>query len=131
MGWHQARLGDYVEARASCEQALELFRQRSNRQGQAVTLDTLGYIAHHREEYDEALKYFHESLELCRDLGATYYEADTLEHLGQSLAALRRRAEARLVWQQALHLNRTQERTADADRIEQQLAELDHDEVVG
>jgi tetratricopeptide (TPR) repeat protein len=131
MGWHQAQLGHYGEAHASCEQALELFRQRSNRQGQAVTLDTLGYIAHHRGEYDKALEFFHESLELCRDLGATYYEADTLEHLGQSLAALKRRAEARLVWQQALRLNRTQERIADADRIEQQLAALDREEALG
>jgi tetratricopeptide (TPR) repeat protein len=128
MGWHQARLGDYVGAHASCEQALELFRGRSNRQGQAVTLDTLGYIAHYRGEYEQALEYFEESLELCRDLGATYYEADTLEHLGQSLAALKRRTEARLVWQQAVRLNRTQERIADADRIEEQLAALDREE---
>ncbi|RSN61373.1 SARP family transcriptional regulator [Amycolatopsis sp. WAC 04182] len=129
MGWHQARLGLYDEARSSCEQALALFRDARNRQGQAVTLDTLGYIAHHCGEYDLALDHFHESLELCRDLGATYYEADTLEHLGQSLAALRRRAEARLVWQQALRLNRTQERTADADRVAQQLAALDDESV--
>ncbi|MFG1997530.1 hypothetical protein ACGFNU_00090 [Spirillospora sp. NPDC048911] len=64
-------------------------------------------------------------------LGATYYEADPLEHLGQSLAALQRRTEARLVWQQALRLNRVQERTTDADRIEQQLAVLDREEAVG
>lgn len=131
MGWHQARLGDYAEAKASCEQALKLFRMRSNRQGQAVTLDTLGYIAHHQGEYDQALGHFQESLELCRDLGATYYEVDTLEHLGQSLAALQRLAEARLVWQQALHLNRVQERITDADRIERQLAALDREEAVG
>jgi tetratricopeptide (TPR) repeat protein len=131
MGWHQARLGHYVEARASCQEALELFGQKYNRQGQAITLDTLGYIAHHRGEYDEALTYYQKSLELCRDLGATYDEADILEHLGLSLAALERRAEARLVWQQALHLNRTQERIADANRVEQQLAALDLEEAVG
>ena len=129
MGWHQARLGNFVEAHASCEQALELFRGKSNRQGQAVTLDTLGYIAHYRGEYEEALEYFRESLELCRNLGATYYEADTLEHLGQSMAALNRRAEARLIWQQALRLNRVQERITDANRIEQHLAALDRDEI--
>jgi tetratricopeptide (TPR) repeat protein len=120
-----------VEARASCQEALELFGQKYNRQGQAITLDTLGYIAHHRGEYDEALTYYQKSLELCRDLGATYDEADILEHLGLSLAALERRAEARLVWQQALHLNRTQERIADANRVEQQLAALDLEEAVG
>jgi tetratricopeptide (TPR) repeat protein len=131
MGWHQAQLGHYEDAEKSCQDALELFREKQNRQGQAVTLDTLGYIAHHCGEYDQALDYFNESIKLCRDLGATYYEADTREHLGQSLAALGQRAEAREAWQEALRLNRTQGRTADADRVEQQLRALDEDEAAG
>lgn len=124
MGWHQARLGEYGAARASCRHALRLFRQENNRQGQAVTLDHLGYIALYRREYDDALSCFNDSLALCRDLGATYYEADTLDHLGQAHAALGRRPEARRAWQQALQLNRAQHRTGDVHRIEQQLAEL-------
>jgi len=81
MGWHQAQLGRYDDARASCERALELFRANENRQGQAVTLDSLGYIAYHRGQYRQALARLRESLSLCRDLGATYYAAATLDHL--------------------------------------------------
>jgi tetratricopeptide (TPR) repeat protein len=124
MGWHQARLGRYTEARTSCQLALTLFRENDNRQGQAVTLDSLGYIAYHCGQYNRALRCFRESLDLCRDLGATYYEADTLEHLGQAHAALRQYAEARLVWRQALSLNRAQHRADDASRVQQQLTEL-------
>lgn len=124
MGWHQAKLGEYSAARASCERALRLFRQENNRQGQAVTLDHLGYIALHRDEYDEALRCLNDSLALCRDLGATYYEADTLDHLGHAHAALGQHAAARRAWEQALLLNRAQHRTGDVRRIEQQLDEL-------
>lgn len=121
MGWHQAQLGRYDEARISCERAFGLFQKELNRQGQAVTLDYLGYIAHHCGEHDRALECLRQSLDLCRDLGATYYEADTLDHLGQAFAALGQSDEARSAWQRALSLNRAQDRKADARRIEQQL----------
>ncbi|HWC78644.1 MAG TPA: tetratricopeptide repeat protein [Pseudonocardiaceae bacterium] len=125
MGWHQAQLGRYDVARESCEQAFSLFHQEGNRQGQAVTLDYLGYIAYYCGEYGQALNYLRESLDVCRDLGATYYQADTLDHLGLTLAASGHADEARLVWRQALSLNRVQDRTADVQRIEQQLAVLE------
>jgi tetratricopeptide (TPR) repeat protein len=125
MGKHQAKLGLYKEAEASCSQAFDLFRRSGNRQGEAVTLDSLGYIAHHSGRYDEALSYFHRSLALCRDLGATYYEADTQDHLGHAYSALGRLSEARRAWRRALTLNRAQHRAADADRIQQQLELLD------
>lgn len=127
MGKHQAKLGFFAEAEQSCLQAFELFRQNGNRQGEAVTLDSLGYIAHHSGRYEEALSYFHRSLALCRDLGATYYEADTQDHLGHAYAALGRVADARRAWRRALTLNRTQHRTRDADRIQQQLELLDYE----
>ena len=119
-----AQLGQHDDARRSCERAFGLFSQENNRQGQAVTLDHLGYIALHSLDYDEALRCLNASLALCRDLGATYYEADTLEHLGRAHAALRQLSEARHAWQQALQLHRAQTRTVDTLRIEQLLAEL-------
>jgi len=125
MGWYQALLGDFRESTTSCEEALALFVRHGNRQGQAVTLDCLGYIEHHRGRHDRALACFRESLDLCRDLGATYYEADTLDHLARTHAALGQRAEARAAWRRALALNRAQHRVADVDRITRQLADLD------
>ena len=104
VGWHQARLGRYAEARDLCEQALELFREHANRQGVAGTLDVLGYVAHRSGQYHTALAHYRDALALCRDLGATYDEADTLDHLGHAYAALSQHAEARRVWQQAMKL---------------------------
>jgi hypothetical protein len=71
VGWHQARLGHYEPARASCEQALMLFGENSNRKGQAATLDALDYTAHHCEQYAEALVFYRDSLALYRVKGSS------------------------------------------------------------
>ncbi|MGW4527930.1 ATP-binding protein [Amycolatopsis sp. NPDC004378] len=125
VGWYQALLGDFRQARATCRQALALFVRHGNRQGEAVTLDCLGYIEHHCGRHDRALACFRESLELCRSLGATYYEADTLDHLARTHAALGQHAEAREAWVRALALSRAQHRIADVNRIARQLADID------
>ena len=124
VGWHQARLGRYAEARDLCEQALELFREHANRQGVAGTLDVLGYVAHRSGQYHTALAHYRDALALCRDLGATYDEADTLDHLGHAYAALSQHAEARRVWQQAMKLSYAQHRIADTERLQRQLTDL-------
>jgi tetratricopeptide (TPR) repeat protein len=124
MGWHQAQLGQYHQARSSCERALLLFRLHSNRQGQAFTLDCLGSIAYHCAERALALSCFRQSLELFCDLGAQYYEADVLDHLGLAHAALGDEAEARQAWQRALVLNHLQHRMIDAQRVQRHIADL-------
>lgn len=124
MGWHQAQLGQYHQARSSCERALLLFRLHANRQGQAFALDCLGSIAYRCAEHELALSCFRRSLELFCDLGARYYEADVLDHLGLAHAALGNEAEARLAWQRALALNHLQHRMVDAQRIQRHIADL-------
>jgi tetratricopeptide (TPR) repeat protein len=124
MGWRQAQLGQYHQARSCCERALLLFRLHSNRQGQAFTLDCLGSIAYHCAEHELALSCFRQALELFCDLGARYYEADVLDHLGLAHAALGDEAEARQAWQRALVLNHLQHRTIDAQRIQRHIADL-------
>ena len=59
VGWLQSRLGDYVQARASCQAALALFRHHrsdSGQLGESATLDSLGYIAYRSQEYDAAYR---------------------------------------------------------------------------
>ncbi len=123
VGWHNAQLGHYEQARPSCEQALALIRQvgHPDRDGEADTLDSLGYIAHHTAQYVQALDYYRQALALFHDMGNTYEEANTQVRLADTHHALGRHDEARHAWHQALHLYRAQRRTAEAQHIQDRL----------
>jgi transcriptional regulator with XRE-family HTH domain/Flp pilus assembly protein TadD len=123
-GWSSARLGDYNRARADCEAALELCRALGSRDDEATTLDSLGYIAYHTGQLDLAIARYREAVRLRSELGNTYSQANTLAGLGRAHLAAADRAQARAVWRQALALFRDQNRTAEAEQMDQQLAEL-------
>ena len=121
IGWHEAQLGDYEQARAHCELALALARDHHDREGEAVTLDSLGYISFQTGQYPEAVARYREALNLFRELADTYEEAITLDRLAEALHALGDVAQATAAWLQALDLCRSQHRTAEASRIQQRL----------
>ncbi|KAA2261960.1 tetratricopeptide repeat protein [Solihabitans fulvus] len=125
VGWYQARVGDYAEAAASCERALDLHRRHRHREGEAATLDSLGYIAHHTRRHTDAVDHYRHALALRRDLGYRYGEATTLDHLGAAHAALGEHTEAREAWRQALDLYLDQHRGAEADAVRRQLSTVD------
>lgn len=126
VGWCAALLGDYDTARAHCQAALTLARRHHHRDGEAATLDSLGYIAHHTGQHVHALDYYRQALTLRRERGDTYDEANTLDRLSQTYAALGDHEQAREAWRQALQLYQAQQRTADIERVQQQLDELDN-----
>jgi tetratricopeptide (TPR) repeat protein len=125
VGWHAARLGDYDTARAHCQAALALQRQHDD-SAEAATLHSLGYIAHHTGQHTHAVDYYRQALALNREHGDTYHQADILENLGQTYAALSDHEQARAGWRQALELYQAQQRTVDIARVQQQLDELDN-----
>ena len=125
VGWCHARLGQYAEARTACQSALEL--QRRHHRVRGSLLDSLGYIAHHTHEYHQALSYYRQALDMCRDTGDAYYEAEFLEHVAETYLALHQSDEARDAWNQALGLYVNQHRLAHAERIRQCLAALGSD----
>jgi len=125
VGWHSARLGEYDTARTHCQAALALHRQHHD-SGEAGTLDSLGYIAYHTGQNAQALDYYQQALALRREYGNSYLEADTLVSLGRTHAALGDHEQARAAWRQALQLYQTQQRTADMDRAQWHLDELDN-----
>jgi tetratricopeptide (TPR) repeat protein len=123
VGWYAAHLGDYDRARELCEAALPLHRHRYP-DGEASTLDTLGYIDHRTGRYQQAVQHYQQALILCHELGDTYEAASTLDRLGHSHAALGHYGQARTVWREALDLCQAQHRTEDVERIQRQLDAL-------
>jgi tetratricopeptide (TPR) repeat protein len=101
-----------------------LFRHHGEVRGEADTLDSLGYIAHRTGDHLQALGHYQEALKLCRDANDASHEVNTLDHLGETRAALGQPDQARAAWEQALELYRAQHRTADAERVRQQLDDL-------
>jgi tetratricopeptide (TPR) repeat protein/transcriptional regulator with XRE-family HTH domain len=122
VGWLQTRLGDHEQARANCLAALTLLRGLGEHElGESNTLDSLGYIAHRMSEYDEALDYFRQALDLCRAHGHSFVEADVLHHIAETQLAQGLPEPACDTWRQAQRLYTRQHRLADARRIQQRL----------
>ncbi|MBE1468823.1 tetratricopeptide (TPR) repeat protein [Kibdelosporangium phytohabitans] len=117
VGWHQARLGRCHQGRAQCETALAVARSHRDRELEATTLDTLGYIAHDTGHEAQALDYYRQALDLLRDLRHDYHEADTLERMGHT----HHHDVARATWRQALDLYQAQQRGDEVVRIQQRL----------
>jgi tetratricopeptide (TPR) repeat protein len=124
VGWYLALLGRYEQARVHCAAALTLLRPHT-KDGEAATLDSLGYIDTRTGHYAQAVTQFQLALVLRRTRGDSYQVANTLEHLGEAQAALGQHDDARQSWQEALELHQEQHRDADATRIQRQLAGLD------
>ena len=125
VGWLQSRLGEHTDARANCQAALTLLRKIGNRHlGESHVLDSLGYIAHHLHEHDQALDYYHQALALCRGHGYRFLEADVLDHIAQSLLARNEPDRARDTWRQAHELFAAQHRIADAQLVRRRIDEL-------
>ena len=123
-GWSLIRLGDHEQAEERLVAALALSREHGYREGEADTLDSLGYLADRAGRHDEAAHRYQQALDLHREVGNSYGEAGTLERLGAAQTARGARDEARAAWRRALDMYRAQRRGADANRVQQDLAQL-------
>jgi DNA-binding SARP family transcriptional activator/tetratricopeptide (TPR) repeat protein len=125
VGWCAARLGRYATARAHCRAALSLFRHHPDPDGEANALDSLGYIAHRTGRHRHAIRYYQRALTVFRDSSNSYEAATTLDNLGQVRLALGEHRQARADWREAVRLYQRQGRDNDANRVQQQLDDLD------
>ncbi len=126
VGWYNARLGRYDQARIHCEAALLLARRVRHPDIEADILDSLGYIANHTGNHHDAVEHYRSALGLYRAASADYYFADTLGRLGHAYYALGRFEQTRMVWLEALEFFRQQGRDEDAEQVRRQLDDLDN-----
>jgi tetratricopeptide (TPR) repeat protein len=99
-----ANLGDAAAGLTYCLQALALDRELGDQQGEAATLDSVGYAYHQMGRQAEAIGYFRRSARLYGELGNRFKQAEPLAHLGDALHAHGSPHDARNAWLDALAL---------------------------
>ena len=75
--------GRTITAAGYMREALHLFRESGDRQGEAISMNNLGLIADIRGDYDEAERLYNESLAIKREIGNRQGEAASLDNLGR------------------------------------------------
>ena len=74
------------------------------RNWEAATWHSLGYIYHQLGDNQRAVSCYERSLDLCRELADRFNEADTLEHLGGVHHSAGDIGAARWAWAQAVRI---------------------------
>ncbi|WP_211764671.1 AfsR/SARP family transcriptional regulator [Kutzneria sp. CA-103260] len=126
VGYYQARLGQYEQARQSCEQAVELARDL-NPEVVYGLYDSLGFIAYSLGDDEAAQGYFLHALTLIRQMGNIYEEPNIQVHLGLISQRMGNRDAARLTWLEARQSYAAQARRNDVERVQRLLDALDGD----
>jgi tetratricopeptide (TPR) repeat protein len=84
VGWIQTKLGEYEQALASCQSALDLYQELGNGRGLAITWDSLGHAQHRRGDHLAAIGCYQQVLNLSVELGDRHYQAQTHASLGDA-----------------------------------------------
>ncbi len=75
---------NHPTAKSQLEEALALYRQDNNRQGEARMLTALGIVAHIQRDYTTAENYYQQALTIQQMIGDRTGEAGSLMSLGQA-----------------------------------------------
>ncbi|NES17928.1 MAG: CHAT domain-containing protein [Symploca sp. SIO3E6] len=83
-GIQDFQAGQFQDASHCWQQALTLYRQLGNRQGEAQCLGNLGNIFYQLQDYEQAIKYHKQDLSVAREIGDGEGEAYSLNNLGRT-----------------------------------------------
>ncbi|MFM7323430.1 MAG: tetratricopeptide repeat protein, partial [Nodosilinea sp.] len=81
-GIQQSGLSQWREALQSYEQALVIYRDIKDRDGEARTLNNIGLVNRSQGNYSAALGYYEQALAITRDIKDRAFEARTLRNIG-------------------------------------------------
>jgi DNA-binding SARP family transcriptional activator/Tfp pilus assembly protein PilF len=128
VGWFHAMLGDHRQALSYCGQALKLHQgqELGYPKLEAATLDSLGYAHHHLGDHAESIACYQRALDLYREVGDRWGQAETLGHTGDVYHAIGDNQRARRAWEEALAILEDLQH-ADAGRVRAKLAGLGAD----
>jgi tetratricopeptide (TPR) repeat protein len=124
IGLAHAGLGNYDEAITYCERSLAMMREMGERGVEGAVWDSLGYIHHHRGDFQQAIACYEQALDLTRD-GDRFNEADTLNSLGDVHLSAGDPAAARQAWTQAQRIFEEIDHP-DRDQVRAKLRAHDH-----
>jgi len=104
LGIVSARTGNYAQADMQLNEALEIFREIGDRQGQTGTINAMGVFAAEQGDFDTARKRFEQTLSVYREIGDRWGEGAALSNLGQVCAERGSYKDARKYLEQALEI---------------------------
>ncbi|MBI3245848.1 MAG: tetratricopeptide repeat protein [Deltaproteobacteria bacterium] len=106
VGFMRLRRGEYDQARAAYQQALETWKKLKDERNVAVNLHQLGMITYLQGDYGEARKQYEESLRIRQQLGDQQGIAASLHQLGNIAYEQGDYGEARKQYEESLGINR-------------------------
>ena len=87
-GIEQANVSQFREALQSWEQALAIYREIGDRQGEGSALGSLGIAYSSLGQYERAIDFFEQRLAIAREIGNREWEGISLDSLGNAYFSL-------------------------------------------
>ncbi len=102
----KTRQENYAKAKKKYNQALVIFKEISDREGEAFTLNNLGFVQTQLGEHAQALKSLEQALGIFKEIGNRPDEADTLDTMGTVYKNQGQYSQSLEVYQQGLAIQR-------------------------
>ena len=84
----QHRISQFREALQSWEEALTIYKEIGDRQGEAASIGNLGLACYSLGQYHKAIKFHHQSCKVSRKIGDRQQEANSLGNSGLAYYSL-------------------------------------------
>lgn len=106
-GIEQYRNGEYIDALATYQQVLEIYRKIGDKKGEATILQLTGAVYNNLDQYLQAIQFYQQALSIYREVGNQTGEASTLNSIGGVYQQQGQYSQALEFYQQSLTISKT------------------------